>query len=124
MPSPKPSPIVSPKRASAKKLHHYGEGQTDEASPVNEADEKKIRFSHKPHWRHKKHNCTVVNEKRWRFVEDFNADEVIWSPLSREQYDRRKTVGASILKSMMEFAPLDDMVLDEFEEEGEGTTKK
>lgn len=124
MPSPKPSPIVSPKRASAKKLHHYGDGQNDETGPLDEVDEKKIKFSHKPHWRHKKHNNTVVNEKRWRFEEDFNADEVIWSPLSREQYDRRKTVGASILKSMMEFAPLDDMVLDEYEEDAEQGTKK
>lgn len=122
-PSPRPSPIVSPKRAIAKNLHHYGESQTAEQSPIDETNAAKIRFSNKHHWRHKKHNCTVVNEKRWRFEESFNADEVIWSPLSREQYDRRKTVGASILASMNNCAPLDDMVLDEFEEDRERNVK-
>jgi len=121
--SPRPSPLVSPKRSIAKKLHHYGDLQASEKSPIDETKEMKIKFSNKPHWRHKKHNCTVVNEKRWRFEESFNVDEVIWSPLSREQYDRRKTVGASILASMKSSAPLDDMVLDEFEQDGEHCRK-
>jgi hypothetical protein len=93
---------------------------------VDEEKEKKIRFSKKHKWRYKKHNQTIVSEKRWRYNEEWNTDEVIWSPLSREQYDRRNTVGASILRTMDKFAPLDDMVMGEFEEDnkGEETTKK
>merc|ERR1712151_735512 len=99
------------------KLHHYGSKQ-DEAELVflaEEEREKKIRILNKHHWRHKKHNQTVVQEKRWRVDEDFDVDEVVWSPLTHEQYNRRKTVGSAILKSMDQEAPLDDMVLGEFE---------
>ena len=104
---------------------HSGAGKKiEEPSLVEDEErEKKIRFNSKPHWRFKKHNSTVVSSKRWRFEEGFNADEVIWSPLSRDQYDRRKTVGASILATMGEFAALDDMLLDEFEKDGEGEKK-
>jgi hypothetical protein len=121
-PSPKTSPKTSPKPKVSKKLKHYGDAQTgDETSLVEDEErEKKIRFNNKPQWRFKKHNSTVVSTKRWRFEEGFNADEVIWSPLSRDQYDRRKTVGASILASMDQYAPLDDMLLDEFEKGEEG----
>lgn len=123
-PSPKPSPRTSSKPKVPKTLKHYSQ-ESDEQSLVDDEErEKKIRFSTKPQWRFKKHNTTVVSEKRWRFEEGFNADEVIWSPLSRDQYDRRKTVGASILATMDKFAPLDDMLLDEFEKDGEGDKKK
>jgi hypothetical protein len=58
---------------------------------------KKIVFNQKPKWIHKKHNMTVVGEKRWRFHEGFGADQVLFSPLSRDQYDRRKRISESIL---------------------------
>lgn len=111
----KSSPGRSP-TAQTTKLHHFQHLEGSE-SPMTEEKAKKIRFTNKPQWRHKKHNVTVVSEKRWRFEENFNADEVIWSPLSRDQYDRRKTVGAAILKTMDKFAPMDDMLLDEFEKD-------
>ena len=79
----------------------------DILSPGTEEKAKKIRFTKKPQWRHKKHNTTVVGEKRWRFEENYDVDEVIYSPLSRDQYDRRKKVGEALFKNLDMFAPLD-----------------
>jgi hypothetical protein len=59
----------------------------------------------------------VVGEKRWRFQENFDADEVIYSPLSREQYDRRKSVGESIMKNVGSLGLLDDDMLDALEKD-------
>jgi hypothetical protein len=52
----------------------------DILSPGAEEKAKKIRFTKKPHWRHNKHNTTIVGEKRWRFEENYDVDEVIYSP--------------------------------------------
>lgn len=87
----------------------------ENVSPTTAEMEKKIRFTKKPHWVHKKHHTTVVSEKRWRFEENFNVDEVVWSPLSREQFDRRKKVDTAILKTMDKFASVDDVLLDTFD---------
>ena len=62
--------------------------------------QKKIVFNQKPKWKHKKHNTTVVGEKRWRFQETFGADEVVFSPLSRDQYDRRKKISESLFANL------------------------
>ena len=63
-------------------------------------DGRKIVFNRKHHWKHKQHFNTVIGEKRWRKEEKFGADEVIYSPLSREQHDRRKAVSAALFQSM------------------------
>jgi hypothetical protein len=76
---------------------------------VEEDEERKIVFTRKHHWKHKQHHATVIGEKRWRTSERFANDEVIFSPLSQEQYDRRKAVGASLMASMGESGvPLED----------------
>ena len=62
--------------------------------------QKKIVFNQKPKWKHKKHNSCVVGEKRWRFQEKFGADEVLFSPLSKDQYDRRKRISQSLLANL------------------------
>lgn len=62
--------------------------------------QKKIVFNQKPKWKHKKHNTTVVGEKRWRFQETFGADEVLFSPLSKDQYDRRKKISESLFANL------------------------
>ena len=73
----------------------------------------KIAFAKKHHWKHGKHNNTIVREKLWRQDEKFGVDKVFYTPLSSDQYNRRKTVGESILKSLGgQFESLDDMVVD------------
>ena len=62
--------------------------------------QKLIVFNQKPQWIHKKHNTTLVGEKRWRFEEGFGADEVIFSALSRDQYYRRKKISASLFANL------------------------
>jgi hypothetical protein len=64
-------------------------------------DPRRIVFTRKHQWKHKQHNTTVVGEKRWRLCEDFNTDEVIFSPLSKDQHNRRKAVEGSLKKSLM-----------------------
>lgn len=82
-----------------------------------EDENKKIVFTRKHHWKHKQFHGTVIGEKRWRTSEGFATDEVIYSPLSLEQYDRRKAVGASLKASMANFdVPLaDESHVDEVE---------
>ena len=98
----------SPQSPKSKNLYQDSTGVAhDILSPGAEEKAKKIRFTKKPQWRHKKHNTTVVGEKRWRFEENYDVDEVIYSPLSRDQYDRRKKVGEALFKNLDMFAPLD-----------------
>ncbi|KAG7373010.1 hypothetical protein IV203_033734 [Nitzschia inconspicua] len=71
------------------------------SSPASgDPDKRKIVFTRKHHWKHKQHNTTVVGEKRWRMCEDFNTDEVIFSPLSKDQHTRRRAVESSLKKSL------------------------
>jgi len=80
----------------------------NQALPEPEEKKKKIVFNQKPKWKHKKHNMTVVGEKRWRFQENFGADEVLFSPLSRDQYDRRKKISESIFANLGDTLPFGD----------------
>jgi hypothetical protein len=74
---------------------------------------RKIIFNKKHQWKHKKHNFSIVSEKRWRKDEAFGADEVFFTPLSRDQHSRRKTVGEALIRSMGDqFESLDDMAMD------------
>jgi hypothetical protein len=107
----------SAKPVTTYRFHDNQGGMHDILSPRTEERAKKIRFSKKPQWRFSKHNATVVGEKRWRFQENFDADEVIYSPLSREQYDRRKSVGESIMKNVGSLGLLDDDMLDALEKD-------
>jgi hypothetical protein len=88
----------------------FASSQDFEEDP--EKEPVRIVFARKHHWKHSKHNNTIVSEKRWRTSEKFGVDKAFYSPLSSEQYTRRKTVGAAILKSLGDFESLDDMVID------------
>lgn len=107
---PVPVPSIDPEtpEESSRKIHTKSQNDSEEErsptlSPYMDEKGRKIRYSKKPHWRYKKHMTTVVGEKRWRFEEDFDVDEVIYTPLTREQYERWKSVGEA-LKSVDIFA--------------------
>ncbi|KAG7340357.1 hypothetical protein IV203_023900 [Nitzschia inconspicua] len=102
----------SPKRRDANALSNpfpYRQNQLINRGSVScpsspafgDPDQRKIVFTRKHHWKHKQHNTTVVGEKRWRMCEDFNTDEVIFSPLSKDQHTRRKAVESSLKKSLL-----------------------
>mmetsp|Transcript_56426 Transcript_56426/g.136946 ORF Transcript_56426/g.136946 Transcript_56426/m.136946 type:complete len:1100 (-) Transcript_56426:1416-4715(-) len=82
-----PSRLLSPSSAHSESSAYSDDGR-------------KIVFNRKHHWKHKQHFSTVIGEKRWRKEEQFGADEVIYSPLSREQHDRRKAVSAALKGAM------------------------
>jgi hypothetical protein len=88
------------KQASPKRFHHQFPTYTSHSCPASPASEdpanRRIVFTRKHHWQHKKHNNTVVGEKRWRLCENFATDEVIFSPLSREQHNRRKAIDGAL----------------------------
>jgi hypothetical protein len=82
------------------KRHNQLAHRSCPSSPASEDPLRKIVFARKHHWKHKQHNTTVVSEKRWRLCEDFATDEVIFSPLSKDQHNRRKAVEGSLKKSL------------------------
>lgn len=87
--------------------------ETEEEEEQFDEEGRLIIFNKKHKWKHKKHNFSLINEKRWRTDEAFDADEVFFTPLSRDQHSRRKTVGEALIRSMGEnFESLDDMAMD------------
>ena len=61
-----------------------------------------------------------MGDVRYKKARGFGADQVLYSPLSRDQFRRRKTVGAALLKHMGDDDSQDDMVLDGYEKDGDG----
>jgi hypothetical protein len=84
-PSPPPvSPPVSPKAFTSKL---------------------KIGIIRKHKWTNSKFRNTIVNTNRWRASETFGVDRCLYSPLSDAQLARRETVGAALLRNMVDSLP-------------------
>jgi hypothetical protein len=84
--------------AAAPAEEKAGEDDNDEEEVAN--GEKRVLFSRKHHWKSKNYHNTIVSEKRWRKAEEFDTDEVIFSPLSQQSHDRRKVVGEALKNSL------------------------
>ena len=100
-------------------FHHAGKKKEEPEVEEEEYDAEgnKIVFDNRHHWKHKKHNVSIQGDVRYKVAREFGADQVLYSPLSKDQYRRRKTVGAALLKHMTDYDSQDDMVMDGYEKD-------
>jgi hypothetical protein len=74
-------------------------------SPKAFISKQKIGIIRKHKWTNSKFRNTIVNTNRWRASETFGVDRCLYSPLSNDQLTRRKTVGAALLRNMVDSLP-------------------
>ena len=89
------------------------EPDPEEPEPEPEESPRKVVYAARHQWKNKKFRNSILGDRRYQKVQRKGADEFHYTPLSKDQHERRSTVGAALLKHMGDFESMDDMVLDE-----------